>query len=144
MENNINRFCLVYLWMVKMTDFVKMLTRKNSLRKQCQELTAAEIEKVVTDLTLILEEKRESEQAMIAAEQERLDKIDAIRKSMQEAGIELDDLMGMVETTTKKKLSLSIRLLMKKVSSTSGLAVVVHRLRSRSILIKVFQGRLLN
>ncbi len=127
-----------------MTDFVKMLTRKNSLRKQCQELTAAEIEKVVTDLTLILEEKRESEQAMIAAEQERLDKIDAIRKSMQEAGIELDDLMGMVETTTKKKLSLSIRLLMKKVSSTSGLAVVVHRLRSRSILIKVFQGRLLN
>ena len=87
-----------------MTDFVKMLTRKNSLRKQCQELTAAEIEKVVTDLTLILEEKRESEQAMIAAEQERLDKIDAIRKSMQEAGIELDDLMGMVETTTKKKV----------------------------------------
>ncbi|MEH6576471.1 MAG: H-NS histone family protein [Amphritea sp.] len=87
-----------------MTDFVKLLTRKNSLKKQCQALTAVDIEKAIADLTEILEEKHQQEEAQKAEQHERLEKIEAIKKSMQEAGIELDDLMGLIDAPAKKKV----------------------------------------
>lgn len=87
-----------------MTDFVKLLTRKNSLRKQCQALESSDIEKVIADLNEILAEKQAAEQAAQAEQQERLDKIEAIKQSMQEAGIDLNDLMAMVEAPVKKKV----------------------------------------
>ncbi|WP_286239775.1 H-NS histone family protein [Neptuniibacter halophilus] len=87
-----------------MSDFIKTLTRKNSLRKQCQELSVAELEKVIADLTSIAEDKKAEEEALLAAEQEKADKIEAIRQSMLDAGIEIDDLMGLIgETATPKK-----------------------------------------
>ena len=88
-----------------MSDFVKLLTRKNSLRKQCQPLTAVEIEKAIADLTEIMEEKRQLEETQIAVERERLEKIEAIKKSMLDAGIELDDLMGLIDAPAKKKVA---------------------------------------
>lgn len=87
-----------------MTDFVKLLTRKNSLRKQCQSLSCAEIEKAIADLNEILEEKQQEEEALQVVERERLSKIEAIKKSMQDAGIELDDLLGMIDAPVKKKV----------------------------------------
>ncbi|MBR9866686.1 H-NS histone family protein [uncultured Amphritea sp.] len=88
-----------------MTDFVKLLTRKNSLRKQCQELTSADIEKAIVDLTEILEEKQAQEEELLAVERERAEKIEAIKQSMQEAGIGLDDLMTLVDAPVKKKVA---------------------------------------
>ncbi|MCV6613113.1 MAG: H-NS histone family protein [Amphritea sp.] len=87
-----------------MTDFVKLLTRKNSLRKQCQALSSDDIEKAIADLNEILEEKREQEEAAKAVEQERLDKIDAVKKMMLEAGISMNDLEGMIDAPVKKKV----------------------------------------
>lgn len=87
-----------------MTDFVKLLTRKNSLRKQCQTLSADDIEKAISDLTEILEEKREQEEAAKAVEQERLDKIDAVKQMMLDAGISMTDLEGMIDAPVKKKV----------------------------------------
>lgn len=86
-----------------MSDFIKVLTRKNSLRKQCQELSVADLEKVITDLTAITEDKKAEEAAIAAAEKAKADKIDAIRQSMLEAGLELSDLMAMVPETAKPK-----------------------------------------
>jgi DNA-binding protein H-NS len=88
-----------------MTDFVKLLTRKNSLRKQCNELSSADIEKAIADLTEILEEKQAQEEELIAVERERSEKIEAIKQSMLDAGIGLDDLMNMVEAPVKKKVA---------------------------------------
>lgn len=88
-----------------MTDFVKLLTRKNSLRKQCQELSSADIEKAIVDLTEILEEKQAQEEELLAVERERAEKIEAIKQSMQEAGIGLDDLMTLVDAPVKKKVA---------------------------------------
>ncbi|RTE65135.1 H-NS histone family protein [Amphritea opalescens] len=88
-----------------MTDFVKLLTRKNSLRKQCHELSSADIEKAIADLTEILEEKQAFEEEQQAVERERTEKIEAIKQSMQEAGIGLDDLMTLVEAPVKKKVA---------------------------------------
>ncbi|MDO6562777.1 H-NS family nucleoid-associated regulatory protein [Amphritea sp. 1_MG-2023] len=87
-----------------MTDFIKIITRKNSLRKQCHELLSSDIEKAIADLTEILEEKKAQEEMQQAAERERSEKIEAIKQSMQEAGIGLDDLMTLVDTPIKKKV----------------------------------------
>lgn len=88
-----------------MTDFVKLLTRKNSLRKQCHELSSSDIEKAIADLTEILEEKQAYEEEKQAEERERTEKIAAIKQSMQEAGIGLDDLMSLVDVPVKKKVA---------------------------------------
>ncbi|MBY4677569.1 H-NS histone family protein [Marinobacterium arenosum] len=93
-----------------MSEFIKTLTRKNSLRKQCQELAVADIEKVLDDLKAILEEKQEEEQARIEAEAEKTAKIEAIRKSMLEAGIDLSDLEQLVDTAPKKKVAPKYRI----------------------------------
>lgn len=75
-----------------MSDFVKVLTRKNSLRKQCQDLSVSDVEKIVADLGEILEERHAEEAEKQVAEQQRMKKIDEIRKIMLKAGIGLDDL----------------------------------------------------
>lgn len=93
-----------------MSDFLKVLTRKNSLRKQCAELSIEEIEKVLADLADIADDKRKEEEAKAAAEQAKVEKIDAIRKTMQEAGINIDDLVGLVEVAPKKKVQAKYRI----------------------------------
>ncbi len=96
-----------------MSDFLKILTRKNSLRKQCQELSVSDLEKVISDLTVITEDKRAEEEAVAAAEQAKLEKIESIRKSMLEAGVDISDLMSMVgdaSTGVKKKVGPKYRI----------------------------------
>lgn len=115
-----------------MTDFVKLLTRKNSLRKQCQMLSADDIEKAIADLTEILEEKREQEEAEKAVERERLEKIDAVKKMMLEAGISMDDLEGMIDAPVKKKVEPKYQ-----VTDDSG---EVHQWSGRGRTPAVFQA----
>ncbi|MFC6669608.1 H-NS family nucleoid-associated regulatory protein [Marinobacterium aestuariivivens] len=86
-----------------MSDFVKVLTRKNSLRKQCQELSVSDVEKALADLNEILEERRAEEAERQVAEQQRLAKIEEIRKHMEEAGIGLDDLKAIKEGEGSKR-----------------------------------------
>lgn len=85
-----------------MSEFAKTLLRKNSLRKQCQDLSVADIEKVLLDLTDILEERKEEEARAAAEESKRVEKIEQIRLAMKEAGIELSDLTELVELAPKK------------------------------------------
>ena len=95
-----------------MSDFLKILTRKNSLRKQCQDLSVSELEKVISDLTVIAEDRRAEEEALVAAEQEKTAKIEAIRQSMKDAGVDINDLMALVGETAapKKKVSPKYRI----------------------------------
>ncbi len=93
-----------------MSEFVKTLTRKNSLRKQCQELDVSELEKVIADLTEIVDEIRAEAQAREAAEQEKLAKVEEIRKSMLEAGIDMEDLVGSAELAPRKKVQPKYRI----------------------------------
>lgn len=94
-----------------MTDIVKILTRKNSLRKQCQDLSITDIEKIIIDLTDILKEKEVSELERVEADREKNAKIDMIRKTMQEAGIGFEDIKDLVVTTTKKKVEAKYRII---------------------------------
>ncbi len=87
-----------------MSDFIKNLTRKNSLRKQCQELGVAELEKVMSDLSDIIEEKRAEEAEKARIEAAKAEAIEAIRKQMREAGIELSELADQVEAAPRKSV----------------------------------------
>lgn len=88
-----------------MSDFIKTLTRKNSLRKQCQDLAVSEIEKVVADLADILDDKKAAELAEREAEENKLAKIEAIRKTMEAAGLDMSDLVDTVDVSTRKKVA---------------------------------------
>lgn len=85
-----------------MSDIIKILTRKNSLRKQCQELSALDIEKIITDLQEILVERQEDEARREAEERQRVEKIEKIRLAMKEAGIDLADLADLVDAPSRK------------------------------------------
>lgn len=93
-----------------MTDILKVLLRKNSLRKQCQELTVTDIEKVIADLTDILEGKREEEVAEQEANRARDEKIAEIRQAMKAAGIGYDDLKDIGVSVPRKKVEAKYRI----------------------------------
>jgi DNA-binding protein H-NS len=86
-----------------MTDFSKILTRKNSLRKYCQEMTLGEIDKVIADLNDIrveLEEaKRREEEEQLAKKQQ----VEEIHQLIRKAGIGLDELKETIEPEMRKK-----------------------------------------
>lgn len=86
-----------------MTDFIKILTRKNSLRKQCQDMDPAVIEKVIADLNDIREEIEEARQRREQEEQARKEKVAEIQRLMNEAGIGLEELKKTVEPAARKK-----------------------------------------
>lgn len=85
-----------------MSEFSKTLLRKNSLRKQCQDLSVIDIEKVLMDLNDILEERKEEEARFIAEESKRIEKIEQIRQAMKEAGLDISDLTELSEVVPKK------------------------------------------
>lgn len=93
-----------------MTEFLKVLMRKNSLRKQCQDLSIADVEKVIADLNEIHGEKIAVEEEKQRIEQEKNEKIDVIRRTMQEAGLSFDDLRDLVAETPKKKVEAKYRI----------------------------------
>lgn len=85
-----------------MNDFIKILTRKNSLRKQCHDMGIPELEKVVSDLNDIIEEKRAEEAERARILEAKAEAIKAIREQMREAGINLDELVEQVDTGARK------------------------------------------
>lgn len=87
-----------------MTDFIKILTRKNSLRKQCQELSLAEIDKVIADLNDIRAEIEEAAQRQEEMERAKRQQVEEIQRLMKEAGIGLDELKDTIEPVARKSV----------------------------------------
>ncbi|GAA0790619.1 H-NS family nucleoid-associated regulatory protein [Marinobacterium sediminicola] len=87
-----------------MTDFIKILTRKNSLRKQCQEMSLADIDKVIADLNDIRAEIEETAQRQAEMEQAKKQQVEEIQRLMKEAGIGLDELKQGVEPVSRKSV----------------------------------------
>lgn len=87
-----------------MSDFNKILLRKNSLRKQCNELRISDIEKAILDLQNILEERKEHEIKLAEDEKERLAKIEEINHAILEAGLSLADFSTLTDNLPKKEV----------------------------------------
>ncbi len=88
-----------------MTDAITALTRKTSLRKACKELSLAEMEKLAANISDLLEERKAEEAAKREADQEKQQKIEALKKEFLDAGIEISEFLDSIQgaTTTKKK-----------------------------------------
>lgn len=87
-----------------MTEFIKTLTRKNSLRKQCQDMSLADIDKVIADLNDIRAEIEEAAQRNAEMEQAKQQQVEEIQRLMKEAGIGLEELKQGVEPVARKSV----------------------------------------
>ncbi len=87
----------------EMTDFIKTLTRKNSLRKHCGELSLAEIDKVIADLTDIRVEIEETKRREEEIELAKKEKVEQIQRLMKEAGVDLEELKKGIEPAAARK-----------------------------------------
>lgn len=86
-----------------MTEFIKVLTRKNSLRKQCVELSLGEIDKVIEDLKDIRAEVETLALQEAEKEQAKKEKVEQIQRLMKEAGVGLDELKKGIEPAVARK-----------------------------------------
>ena len=86
-----------------MSDFLKTLLRKNSLRKQCQSLEISEVEKVISDLTDIVDELKADAAARAEEEQAKLAAIEEIKSKMKAAGVDVNDLVSLVDNSAPKQ-----------------------------------------
>lgn len=93
-----------------MSEFQKILTRKNSLRKNCAELSAEQLNKVIADLTELVEEKRLEEEKQAQIEAQKAAKIEEIIRIMKEGEIDMSELSGLAEYSAKKKVEAKYRL----------------------------------
>lgn len=86
-----------------MSEVINVLTRKTSLRKACKEISLADMEKLAESLSGLIEERKEEESKMAAAQQEKLAKLEALKSEMQNAGIDISDLLASMEAVPKAK-----------------------------------------
>ncbi|MCP3686161.1 MAG: H-NS histone family protein [bacterium] len=85
-----------------MSEFIKILTRKNSFRKNIAELDSETLERVAENLALFIDERKNQEAAAAAEAASKQAKIDEIRKMMSEAGLSFDDVVDSIDVTKPK------------------------------------------
>tara|TARA_R110001583_G_scaffold41238_4_gene131292 strand:+ start:758 stop:1159 length:402 start_codon:yes stop_codon:yes gene_type:complete len=92
-----------------MSDILNVLTRKTSLRKACKELSASELEKLFENLSDLLNERKQEDEAMAAERAEKQTNIDAIKKQMADSGVDLNDLLAALEVSPAAKPKGSVK-----------------------------------
>ncbi|MGL5237784.1 MAG: H-NS family nucleoid-associated regulatory protein [Plesiomonas shigelloides] len=87
------------------SEIIKTLTNIRSLRALAREVDFSVLEEMLTKLSSVVEERRESAEAEKAANAERLAKLEAYKKMLAEDGISLDDLVSVhtVQPASAKK-----------------------------------------
>ena len=86
-----------------MSDVVRAITRKNSLRAILREFSLAQIEKLINDVAEIHQELFEEKQAERAAEEKRQRKIIELKALMLQEGIEPADIVQGLPSNPMKK-----------------------------------------
>jgi DNA-binding protein H-NS len=85
-----------------MNEFLDILTHGRRLQGAVKELSIEELESVQEKLTGIIEKKKEKQLAFEKAAQEKREKLAAIQKQMEEAGLNVEDLKALSSETNKK------------------------------------------
>jgi DNA-binding protein H-NS len=86
-----------------MGEILNVLTRKTSLRKACKELSASELDKLFENLSDLISERKQEDAAMEAERAQKQANIDAIKKQMADAGVDLGDLLATQEAAPAAK-----------------------------------------
>lgn len=86
-----------------MSEFLEILTHGRRLQGAVKDLSVEELTSVQEKLNNIIEKRKEQEAELIKARQEKLAKLEEIKKQMEEAGIDVADLQDVAETKPKRK-----------------------------------------
>ena len=94
-----------------MSEIIRALTRKNSLRAVLRELSLEQIEKLMSDVNEIYQDIYSEKQAEQAAEAARQQKIIQLKALITEAGIDLSDIVQGGAATIKRAVKPKYRLI---------------------------------
>lgn len=86
-----------------MSEILNVLTRKTSLRKACKDLSVSELEKLFDNLNGLIDERKQEEAAVEAELAQKQASIDAIKKQMADSGVDLNDLLQVLEASSASK-----------------------------------------
>ena len=78
-----------------MSEFLDILTHGRRLQGAVKELSLEELSLVAEKLGNIIEARKVKEAEKIKAEQEKNDKLNAIKKQLEDAGLDIDDLQSL-------------------------------------------------
>lgn len=86
-----------------MNDFLKTLTHGRRLQGAVKELPLEELELVAVKLNNIIEHRKAKEAEILKAEKEKQAKIADIKKQLEDAGLELEDLQNSAPVKKSKR-----------------------------------------
>ena len=86
-----------------MSDFLETISHAKRLNSALKDVSTEELGNLVAKLEKIIEARAAKEAAALAAEAERLEKIEELKKQMAESGITPEDLAKVKTATTRKK-----------------------------------------
>ena len=87
---------------LRRSDFLDILTHGRRLQGAVKELSIEELEQVQEKLSGIIEKRKEKLVEQEKLEKEKLEKLAAIKKQMEEAGLNVEDLQALNVETNKK------------------------------------------
>ena len=85
-----------------MSDFIDILTHGRRLQGAVKELSIEELESVQEKLANIVNKRKEKALEEERAEIEKREKLAAIQKKMEEAGLNVEDLQALTQDAPKK------------------------------------------
>ncbi|GAB3291713.1 H-NS histone family protein [Pseudidiomarina andamanensis] len=86
-----------------MSEFLKILNHGRRLKAAVKELSVTELEEVREKLNKVIEERKEEEAELKKLEVEKQRKIEEVKRFIDEAGIDLAELVGEPSVTAKVK-----------------------------------------
>lgn len=88
-----------------MSETLKALNNIRTLRAQARETDLATLEEMLEKLSVIVDERREEEQAILKEQEQRQAKLEAFRQKLLEDGIDPAELLLVVGSTKPKTKS---------------------------------------
>ncbi|PSV89348.1 H-NS family histone-like protein [Photobacterium iliopiscarium] len=89
-----------------MQEFIDTLTRYRQAKALLKNQTVEELELITTNLSKILDEKKEQEATLLEEQQDKNEKLAAYKEMLAADGIDINDLVDLVTNTpTTKKAS---------------------------------------
>lgn len=84
-------------------EILHRLSSKTRIRSLFKDVHVEDLERIISRLNDVLEEKHEARQKEEAKRQEKLGQIESIKKLMAESGVSMDDLGGLEIETQKRR-----------------------------------------
>lgn len=88
-----------------MSEALKVLNNIRTLRAQARETDLETLEEMLEKLSVIVDERREEEHAILKEQEQRQAKLEAFRQKLLEDGIDPAELLSALDSTKPKTKS---------------------------------------